>query len=121
MMEEFEYADEKVNDGEIMIAIASMVIGVGVLSLPKDLSAVMKFADGWIVILIGGAITVFFTWLAARLALKFPHQSFMSYTTLITTKPVAIVLTFLFSILWLCITAFQIRKIADISKQYLFE
>src|SRR5699024_11754581 len=105
-MEEFEYADEKINDGEIMIAVASMVIGVGVLSLPKELAAATKFADGWITIIIGGAIAIFFTWLAARLAASFPHQSFMSYATLITTKPVAFVLTFTFSIFYLCIAAF---------------
>src|SRR5690625_627205 len=120
-MEEFEYADEKINDGEIMIAVASMVIGVGVLSLPKELATATKFADGWVVILIGGVITIFFTWLAARLAINFPHQSFLSYTTLITTKPIAVILTFIFSLFYLCIAAFQIRKIADISKQYLFE
>jgi len=120
-MEEFEYADEKINDGEIMIAVASMVIGVGVLSLPKELATATKFADGWVVILIGGVITIFFTWLAARLAINFPHHSFLSYTTLITTKPIAVILTFIFSLFYLCIAAFQIRKIADISKQYLFE
>src|SRR5690625_4857940 len=118
-MEKFEYADEKINDGGIMIAVASMVIGVGVLALPKDLTVVTKFADGWVVILIGGAIVTFFTWLAARLATRFPHQSFMSYATLITAKPVSVVLTFLFSISYLCIASFQIRKIADISKHYL--
>src|SRR5690625_200008 len=119
-MEEFEYADEKASDREIMIAVPSMIISVGVLSLPKDLADVTKFADGWFVILIGGLLAILFTWLAARLAVNFPHQSFMNYATLITTKPIAIVLSLFFSLCFLCISAYQIRKIADISKQYLF-
>src|SRR5699024_5082240 len=56
----------------------------------------------------------------AKLAASFPHQSFLSYSSRIVTKPVAIVLTFLFAILSLQIALFQIRSIADISKEYLF-
>lgn len=119
-MEKFEYADEKISDREIMIAVASMVISVGVLALPHDLANVTKFADGWVSILISGVFAIFFTWLAAKLAGNFPQQSFITYTTLITTKPIAVALTFIFSIVWIGGAAFQIRKIADISKEYLF-
>lgn len=120
-MEKFEYADEEISEREIMIAVASMIISVGVLSLPKDLATVTKFADGWVSIVLGGVITILFTWLATKLALSFQHQSFMSYATLITTKSTAVALTFTFSIVWISAAAYQVRKIADISKEYLFQ
>lgn len=118
-MEEFKYADDHANDREIMIAVASMVIGVGVLSLPRSIADTTKFADGWITILIGGIIAVFFTWLTATLASKFPKQSFVNYATTIISKPLAITLTMIFSLLYIGVTAFQIRKFTDISKEYL--
>src|SRR5699024_6778292 len=116
----FEYADELISEREIMIAIPSIVIGVGILSLPRFLATVTTAADGWISILAGGVLAIGMTWIIAKLAASFPHQSFLSYASRIVTKPVAVVLTFLFAFFFLQVVAFQVREIADISKQYLF-
>ncbi|MBP2079891.1 GerAB/ArcD/ProY family transporter [Oceanobacillus polygoni] len=120
-MKSFKYADEKISEKEILIAVPSMVIGVGILSMPKDLASVTIAADGWVPLLIGGLIVVLITWMVAKFASGFANQTFLTYASSITTKPVAIVLTFLFAVLFLLITAFQVRQIADISKQYLFD
>ncbi|MBR3121113.1 endospore germination permease [Oceanobacillus sp. FSL K6-0127] len=120
-MKSFKYADEKIGEKEIMIAVPSMVIGVGILSLPKDLASATVASDGWIPLIIGGFIAILMTWLVAKFASGFVNQTFLTYASSITTRPVAIVLTFLFAILFLLITAFQVRQIADISKQYLFD
>lgn len=119
-MKRFEYADELISEREIMIAVPSIVIGVGVLTFPKSLASVTAAGDGWISILVGGVIAILITWLIAKMAANFPRQSFLSYASRIVTKPVAIVLTLLFAFISLQIVAYQIRGIADISKQYLF-
>lgn len=120
-MKSFEYGDEKISDREIMIALPSMVIGVGILSLPMELASVTTSSDGWIAILAGGIIAIFFTWMFAKFASGFPKQTFFTYSSLIVTKPVAIILSILFSIIWLSITAFEVRRISDVAKQYLFD
>lgn len=117
----FEYADEWISEKEIMIAVPSMVIGTGVLTLPKDLAAETMAADGWVSIVIGGILAIMLTWVIAKLAVSFPHQTFMTYASKIVTRPVATILTFIFAVFALHIAAFQVRQIADISKQYLFE
>jgi len=116
----FEYADEFISEREIMVVVPSIVIGVGILSYPKYLASVTEGADGWISILIGGIIAIAMTWTVAKMASSFPNEPFLSYASRIVTKPVAVVLTFVFVIFSLQIATFQIRQIADISKQYIF-
>lgn len=120
-MKSFEYGDEKISNSEIMIAIPSIVIGVGILSLPRDLVAATTGSDGWISILGGGVIAVILTWLLAKLVVGFPNHSFFTFTATILSKPVAIIISLLFAVIWLTITAYEIRRIADISTHYLFD
>ncbi|MFD1066866.1 GerAB/ArcD/ProY family transporter [Oceanobacillus locisalsi] len=120
-MKRFKYADERISERDIMIAIPSIVIGVGILSMPKQLASVTLGADGWIPLLIVGLLAVFITWAIAKFASGFRNQTFLTYASKIVTKPVAIVLSCMFALLSIFITAFQIRKISNISQQYLFD
>ncbi|MEW9676096.1 endospore germination permease [Lentibacillus sp. L22] len=120
-MKWFEYGDEKISHREILIAIPSIMIGVGVLSLPRDLAGETIGVDGWISLLISGGFIILITWLAARLAIRFPHQSFVSYSAKLLSKPVAVVVTFIFIVIALWLAALEVREISDIAKQYLFD
>ncbi|WP_087974640.1 GerAB/ArcD/ProY family transporter [Oceanobacillus rekensis] len=120
-MKTVKYEDEKIKSRDIMIAVPSMVISIGVLSYPKFLAESTIAADGWMTIILGGIIAVLYTWIVAKLAVSFPSQSFLSYASSLVSKPVAICLTLLFVSYGISLTAFEIRAIADISHQYLFE
>lgn len=120
-MKWFAYADQKIGRKEIVIAIPSMLIGGGILTLPSELVRETIGLDGWIVIVCGGLITLLLAWLIAKLAERFPNESFLKYTTTITSKPVAIILTLLFSVAALLMTSYVIRNIANTAKEYLFD
>ncbi|MEC5425653.1 endospore germination permease [Virgibacillus sp. C22-A2] len=120
-MKWFDYADEKISDKEIMIAVPSIVIGVGILSMPRELAGATTSSDGWISIVIGGTIFVFITWMVAKLAASFPNQQFLTYASSLVTKPVAVVLTFLLSVQGIILSAYVMRVIAEIAKEYLFD
>ncbi|MFD1849606.1 GerAB/ArcD/ProY family transporter [Oceanobacillus bengalensis] len=120
-MSTFKYGDDKIEAREIMIAIPSMAIAIGILTFPRHLSDVTEFSDGWVSIILSGVIAMLFAWAIAKLASKYPNQSFLSYASLLVSKPVAIVLTLLFSIQGIALTAFEVRAISDISHQYLFD
>src|SRR5690625_368056 len=99
-------SNEQIDSRDIMIAVPSMVIAVGILTLPNILAQSTRFSDGWIVIVLTGIIAVFFTWVIAKLASKFPNQSFLTYSSSLVSRPVAIVLSLLFSLQGLVITAY---------------
>lgn len=120
-MDRFEYGDNKLSDNEIMIAIPSMVIGVGVLYLPRSLAIDTIAADSWITLLVGGGIITFFTWMTAKLAARFPGQEFLEYASTIISRPLGIFLTILLAIQGVLITSFVVRVVGDLAKHYLFD
>lgn len=120
-MSTFKYADESIQSHDIMIAIPSMVIAVSILNFPSTLAGSTRYADGWLAVILGGLIAVFFTWVVAKLASKYPHQSFLSYASSLVTKPVAYVLTLLFAIQGVMLTAYEVSAISFISSLYLLE
>jgi spore germination protein len=115
----FEYADGNIGNREIMFAVPSMVIGVGILTLPRHLANATTGNDGWIPIIIGGILAAVFTWIVATLASRFPKQSFYEYTSVLISKPLAVLLTLAFAFHFILFTAYEMRAVSIITKQYL--
>lgn len=120
-MKSFKYADENIRDLDLMIAVTSNILAVLVLSMPRLIASKTVSSDGWIGILLGGLIACLFSWMVAKLVSKFPNQSFFSFSTDLLKKPVAIIVTLLFVLQYTIISAFQVREIAELSQQYLFD
>ncbi|MFD2924125.1 GerAB/ArcD/ProY family transporter [Halobacillus naozhouensis] len=119
-MKSFEYADEEIGQNEIGYVIPSVVIGAGILSLPRVLSEDTVNADGWLAILVGGIIAVFFTWVVTKLASRFPKKSFFDYCSLLISKPLAFILTAYMAMYFMLFASYEIRFVATLSQQYLF-
>ncbi|OPA80387.1 spore gernimation protein [Paenibacillus selenitireducens] len=117
----FNYADEEIGQREITMTVASMIIGLGVLTLPRLVASETMSSDGWISILVAGGIALFFGWIVSKLCGRFKRMTFYEYTSLIVTKPVAYVLTLLQAVYFLMFCAYEMRAVASISKQYLFD
>lgn len=120
-MRSFEYGDREIGAKELGYAVASIIIGTGILSLPRTLAATTKTSDGWVSIVIGGMIAIIFGWVMAKLASKFPRKSFFEYTSLITSKKIAYILTFLIVIYMIGISSLTTRMLSNVSKLYLFD
>ncbi|THE09602.1 spore gernimation protein [Bacillus timonensis] len=119
-MKSFEYGDGEIGKKEIMYAVPSMVIGIGILSLPRLLANATNFYDGAIALLIGGALAILFTWIAANLSSRFPKKSFFSFAPLLVPKPIVFILNVWFTIHFIFFVAYEIRAIGEIAEQYLF-
>jgi spore germination protein len=115
----FEYGDEEIGELEILFMVASYTIAVGVLSIPRTLAGTTNFFDGWISLVITGIFIGFITWVSAKLALRFPNQTFFTYTSAICSKPVAALITICFAIYYMVSAAYQTRFVAITAKQYL--
>ncbi|WP_156291041.1 GerAB/ArcD/ProY family transporter [Oceanobacillus salinisoli] len=120
-MSTFKYGDEKITDRDIMVAIPSMAIAIGIIVFPRYLAEKTTASDGWVAVILGGTLAVLITWAVAKLAANFPNQSFLSYSSYLVSKPVAVVMTLLFSFQGILLTAFELAAISDISHQYLFD
>ncbi|WP_068676949.1 endospore germination permease [Oceanobacillus sp. Castelsardo] len=119
-MSTFKYGDKMIKTRDIMVLVPSMLIAVVVLSLPRMLAGVTNAADGWIPIVVSGIVAILLAWFVAKLASFFPNQSFLEYASSLVSKPIAVILTLLFALEGILITAFEVRAIGVISEQYLF-
>lgn len=120
-MKPFEYSDEDISLMQYLIAIPSISIGIVILIFQTELARITVALDGLLLIFIGGLGAVFFIWLVAKFAAGFEKRTFFDYTSSILTKPAAIVICFVFSLLYIGIAAFEIRKLTDITRHYLLD
>lgn len=120
-MKPFAYGDKKIGEKELTFTVASIIIGGGFLTFPAGLAEQTIGSDGWIPIVIMGSAFSFLTWMIATLAARFPGQSFLEYTSTIVSKPVAIVLTSIYGIIFLMLSSYVVRSIGSSSKEYLLD
>jgi len=110
-----------ISDRDLFISIITNIIGVLTLTFPRVIAQDTSGSDGWISILMGGLIASLFAWIVSKIAISFPNQSFYSYATYLLSKPVAFVITFIFSLLFTAVSAFNVSEIVFLSHQYLFD
>jgi spore germination protein len=116
-----ENGDEQIEQKDLILAVSSMIVGVGILTLPRIVAETTNSSDGWMSILLAGIVAIFLAWSLAKLASMFPKQSFYDYTSAIVTKPVSVILTILLGLYFLLVAAYIIRQLSNIVRQYLFD
>jgi len=117
----FEYGDNEIGSKEVTLGIASMVIGFGILVLPRTIVSTTKSIDGLISIAFGGMLVLFFTWVLGKLTTQFPKQNLYDVVCLIINKKAATIITILFALYAMLFVSYEMRGTADISKLYLFD
>lgn len=120
-MNHWEYDDNKIESKELAITVSSMIIGVGILTLPRILAGTTTSSDGWISILLAGAAAATIAALLGKFAGLYPSGTFFDFVCSLVTKPVAMVITGLMCIYFLLFMSYEVRAIANISKTYLFD
>ncbi|CDO04190.1 Spore germination protein YndE [Oceanobacillus picturae] len=120
-MGDFKYGDETISSREIMIALPAVTVGVGILSLPREIALLTIGADGWIALLVAGIMITLIVWMTSKLAASYPGETFLSYSSKLVTKPVSILFSLILVMQSLLLSAYVIRVIAEIAKAYLFD
>ncbi|GJM81156.1 hypothetical protein HMSSN139_36520 [Paenibacillus sp. HMSSN-139] len=120
-MKAFEYGDREVGTYEVFASVANMVIGFGVLTLPRSIVETTRSVDGWVSILIGGLGALVFTWMVALLISRFPKRNLHDIAGAVIGKPLAVLFTLMFACYMLTFVAYETRGVASISRIYLFD
>lgn len=120
-MKSFEYGDREVGTYEVFASVANMVIGFGVLTLPRPIVETTRSVDGWVSILIGGLGALVFTWMVAKLVSRFPKRNLHDIAGAVIGKPLAVLFTLMFACYMLTFVAYETRGVASISRIYLFD
>lgn len=121
MMKTFEYGDEEIGYKEFLFVIPSWLIAVGLLTITSGVVRATRSIDGWISLSTAGLLATLFLAITVQLEKRFPKQHFFVYAGKIVSKPVAWILTMGFAIYFFLWGAFEMRALANSSKQYLFD
>jgi spore germination protein len=120
-MKSFEYGDDEIGTREVSFGVSNMVIGFGVLTLPRTLAVTTGSSDGWMSILIGGVIALGFGWVIASLLARFPKTGFRDIAAALSNKAMANIVTLIFASYMMLFVSYETRGLANISKLYLFD
>ena len=113
--------NEFIQDKDILFAVATNIISITILFLPRYITEHTVSSDGWLTILAGGLIAIILGWALAKIASSFPNESFLSFASYLVSKPIAIILCAIFILQYIVISSFQMREIATLSHEYFFD
>ena len=100
--------------------MVTIVIGVGILSLPSDIAMVLN-NDGWVAILIGGLIAIPFIIMIDRLFKMYPGKTFFQLGRELL-NPIFFKLLLIIALFYIVVLlAYTSRIFADVMKAYLLE
>lgn len=120
-MNKLEYADLEIGPKEVGYSICSMMVGLGVLTLPGQLVNATASSDGWLAIVFGGGAALLFSWTIAVLMARFPKRSYRDIAAILVHPGYANMVVLLFVLYMFLFVGLEIRGVSSISKLYLFD
>lgn len=108
----------KVSNSQITLFLISIMVGVGILSLPSALARELN-NDGWILIIITSIIASIITLIIAFLGRLFPRKTVVEFGKEILTAPVSDFFSIIFLIYFVGLSAFEVRLFAEVVKMFL--
>ncbi|NLV75672.1 MAG: endospore germination permease [Tissierellia bacterium] len=110
----------KISNRQIKALIITIVVGIGILSLPSDVAMIME-NDGWIGILIGGLITIPFIIMIDKLFKLQPGKNFFQLGKEIL-NPIVFQVFLIIEVLYIILLlSYANRVFVDVMKAYLLE
>jgi spore germination protein len=111
----------KFTPSQSMSLIVSTIIGVGILLLPRTTSKYLH-QQGWLVIVLGFLVTLFFTWAISKLIIHIQEQKFALFVVQILSprkypwvgKVLGIPLLLVLAVVWLLVSALVSRAFGEV-------
>lgn len=105
---------------EMAITLIAMIVGVGVLTIPRGLAQEVGTPDGWISTILGGLLAMVLVYVYTRLQRHFPGKNLIQYIgDGRIGKWIASATSILFIIYFVAILAFEARMLALVVSMYL--
>jgi spore germination protein len=107
---------------EMSITLISMMLAIGVLTLPRSLVDVMDTGDGWISVLVSGVLVMGIVYFIVKIQKHFPGQSYLEFIgEKGMGKWVAKLLAILFVLYFIPFLSYEARILTIIVRMYLLD
>lgn len=108
----------KISSRQLGILLVVTIIGVGILTLPRDVSEVGG-TDGWILIIIAGILSILESLIIHGLSMRFPNQTIIEYSRELVGSSVSILIGIIIALYYLIFSAFGARIFGEVVKTFL--
>lgn len=103
------------------IIISNYTIAAGIFTLPRTIVEACGTPDAWMSVILGGMITFLTSLMIVKLSQRFPGETIYQYINKIIGKPLGKVLGLIIAVFFLCISAFEIRSVQEVTSFFLLE
>ncbi len=110
--------EEKISALQLGILVIVSVIGIGILTLPRVITEIAD-TDGWMLIIVGGAVTIALALIMNSLGNMFPDKTIIEYSRDLVGGPLSYLIGIILIIYFTLIAAFSIRIFGEVLKMYL--
>ncbi|OAB28434.1 spore gernimation protein [Paenibacillus macquariensis subsp. defensor] len=117
----FTRTDEKITTAQTVVIISCYMLGSGVLTLPRTLTERVKTPDGWISLILGGLIIMLAGICIVKLCQQFPGKTIFQFVKEIVGSWIGSCVCLLMVMYFVCLSAFEIRAMAEVTMLYLLE
>ncbi len=104
---------------EAAIVTSSIMLGSGVLTLPRTVTEKTGTPDGWISVILSGMIAVLAGIMMAKLSQRFPGQTYFEFSQHLVGKWVGRLLNFPLVVYFIVLGGYEIRSMAEVNSLYL--
>lgn len=108
----------KISSRQLGILLIVTIVGVGILTLPREVSEIAG-TDGWILIILGGIASILMSLVIHTLSMRFPNQTIIEYSEELLGRPLSILIGIIIFTYCSMFTAFSVRIFGEVLKMFL--
>ncbi len=110
--------NDKITSYQLFSVLISIVIGIGILSMPRSLASSVG-PDSLILLIIGSIIFLLINLMIIKLVSKFPSSTVIEITGNLTSKFMGKIVGIIYFVYLVIFTSFELRAFGEISKNFL--
>ncbi len=114
------FSQGNISAKQLVVLTVSSILGVNVLSIPKQL-AERAGRDGWISIVLAALLITCFVYVIVLLEKRYPRMTVAEYSVRLVGKPLGYVFNFSFVLYYMVLSAWVLRSFADAVKLFLLD
>ncbi|MHA6528947.1 GerAB/ArcD/ProY family transporter [Paenibacillus sp. BAC0078] len=117
----FVRADDKITTSQASLFLTNSVLGVGILTLPRNVVESVKTPDAWMSVVLGGIIVMLIIVIMVKLSQQFPGKTIYQYSKQIVGGYLGGFLSLFLIAYFLLSAGFQNRVLGEIAMFFLLE
>ncbi|WP_134699396.1 GerAB/ArcD/ProY family transporter [Ammoniphilus sp. YIM 78166] len=103
------------------LIVTNVIIATGIITLPRAVAKEVGTPDGWISVILGGLMALFFGWVVGKVSQRFPGQSFYQYSQEVAGKFLGRVHGLLLIVFLIVSAGYQARIMGEVIRMYLLD